>query len=270
MIAFNAKGVSVWGAGAGGNTIRGNSIFGNTAIGIDLSDDGITANTGAVDASLPNNGMNFPVFTSITLAGNALSVAGYVGSAPNESAFAGAQIDLFQSDNSLSNGQGQVWLGTLTADSSGNFSGSLNVTGLAIGAQITATATDAGGNTSEFSANFAAAPVPVAHTPSVTNAATNENQTTTSGLVITRNPLDGSTTIFFKITDISGGSLFLNDGVTSVAGNSFITSAEGAAGLIFAPAPQLDIARRLRRASLAHQRRHRTWRKRRRRDDRRA
>ena len=236
VIAFNSKGVNVWGSGATGNSILENSIFGNTTIGIDLGDDGITANTGSVSASLPNNGMNFPVFTHATLAGTTLNVAGYVGDMPNESTFAGARIDIFKSDNSISNGQGQTWLGTLTADANGNFSGTLAVPGLSVGDTLTATAADGAGNTSEFAANFATTPVPVAHTPSVTNAATNENQPTSAGLVISVNPLDAGTTVYFQITNITAGSLFLHDGMTAISDGQFITAAEGAAGLVFSPA----------------------------------
>jgi VCBS repeat-containing protein len=76
----------------------------------------------------------------------------------------------------------------------------------------------------------------IADTPGVTNAATNEDTQTTSGLVITPNAADGATVTHFKITGISGGTLFLSDGVTVIADGSFITVAQGAAGLKFTPA----------------------------------
>jgi hypothetical protein len=77
---------------------------------------------------------------------------------------------------------------------------------------------------------------PVADTPSVTNASTTENTQTTSGLVISRNPVDGSETAYFKITNIQSGTLYLHDGVTPVINNSYITYAQGNAGLKFTPA----------------------------------
>jgi CSLREA domain-containing protein len=73
-------------------------------------------------------------------------------------------------------------------------------------------------------------------TPSVTNASTNEDVQTTSGLVITRNPADPSNATHFKITNVQNGSVFLNDGTTAVAGGSFVTFAQGNAGLKFTPA----------------------------------
>src|SRR5204863_20139 len=75
----------------------------------------------------------------------------------------------------------------------------------------------------------------VADTPSVTNATTNEDVQTTSGLVISRNPVDGAEVTHFKITNITNGTLFKNDGVTQITSGSFITFAEGNAGLKFTP-----------------------------------
>ena len=72
-------------------------------------------------------------------------------------------------------------------------------------------------------------------TPSVTNATTDEDSQTTSGLVISTEAGDTDTT-HFKITAITNGSLFQNDGTTAIANDAFITKAEGAAGLKFTPA----------------------------------
>jgi len=76
----------------------------------------------------------------------------------------------------------------------------------------------------------------VPDTPSVTNATTNEDTQTTSGLVVSRNAADGAEVTHFKITNITNGTLFKNDGVTAISNNSFITFAEGNAGLKFTPA----------------------------------
>jgi hypothetical protein len=85
------------------------------------------------------------------LAAGSLTVAGYVGSAPGQSTFAGARVEVFQSDLDASGfGEGRTYLGFLTADASGNFSGSIAAPGLVVGDRITATATDATNNTSEF------------------------------------------------------------------------------------------------------------------------
>ena len=61
----------------------------NGSIGIDLGSYGVTANNGTKNSGLPNYDMDYPVFTSATLNGTTLKVGGYVGSAPNQSTFAG-------------------------------------------------------------------------------------------------------------------------------------------------------------------------------------
>ena len=76
---------------------------------------------------------------------------------------------------------------------------------------------------------------PTLHTPTVTNATTTENTQTTSGLVITPNAADTAFVTNFQITGITGGTLFLNDGTTAITNGTFITVAQGAAGLKFTP-----------------------------------
>src|SRR5262249_11146558 len=66
-IAFNTKvGVLVLDASSTGNSIRGNAIFSNGGLGIDLGNDGVTPNDpGDADAG-PNNLQNFPVLIAAT------------------------------------------------------------------------------------------------------------------------------------------------------------------------------------------------------------
>jgi ELWxxDGT repeat protein len=78
--------------------------------------------------------------------------------------------------------------------------------------------------------------ISVADTPRVTNATTRANTQTVSGLVINRNSADGAEVTHFKITNITGGLLFQNDGRTPIHHGTFITSAQASAGLKFTPA----------------------------------
>ena len=71
--------------------------------------------------------------------------------------------------------------------------------------------------------------------PTITNATTAENTQTTSGLVITPGGPDAGAVTNFEIISVSGGTLFRNDGTTPIAPSSFITTAQGAAGLKFTP-----------------------------------
>ncbi|HLG16764.1 MAG TPA: BACON domain-containing carbohydrate-binding protein [Blastocatellia bacterium] len=154
-ISFNTEsGVAVV-ASAGlalRNTVRGNSIFTNGMLGIDLADDGVTANdTGDGDGG-PNLRQNFPVLGT-PVGGPNTVVPGTLNSIPSTM----YTIDFYS--NSLCDdsgfGEGATFLGSTTATTDGSgvaiFSATLPVA--TIGGEIlTATATDPNGNTSEFSA----------------------------------------------------------------------------------------------------------------------
>jgi uncharacterized repeat protein (TIGR01451 family) len=134
------------------NAIVGNSIFGNAGLGIDLGDDGVTQNKAGGPRTGPNNFQNFPVLSSVVAsnAGGTL-ITGTLNSIPNAS-FA---IDFYSNTaaDPSTHGQGQTYLGrtVVTTDNGGNGSFSTTVAGTAsVGQFITATATDALGNTSEF------------------------------------------------------------------------------------------------------------------------
>ncbi len=124
--------------------------------------------------------------------------------------------------------------GTATFDTAAFGNGKLvTATGL------TLTGADAGNYTVNTTATTTANINPVALTPSVTPATTNEDIQTTSGLVISRNSGNGSEVTHFKITNIQNGLLFQNDGTTLINNGDFITFAQGKAGLKFTPAGDL-------------------------------
>src|SRR6185295_13213992 len=92
------------------------------------------------------------------------------------------------------------------------------------------------GNASGLGGALATATItPNIHAPVVTNAGTIMNVQTTSGLVITPAPQDVGIVQSYWITNITGGTLYLADGVTPIASGSYITVAQGAAGLKFTP-----------------------------------
>jgi hypothetical protein len=80
----------------------------------------------------------------------------------------------------------------------------------------------------------------LAYTPTVVAATVNEDTLSASGLVITPNTSDSGGTTHFKITNILNGTLFKNDGTTPIANNTFLTLTEGAEGLKFKPASNLN------------------------------
>jgi subtilisin family serine protease len=154
LIAYNYEGIVVAGETVSGNGVLGNSVHSNTSLGLNLGYDGITTNNGTVGTGA-NSGMDFPVITSASLTSCSLTLTGYVGSAANQSTFAHARIEFFKSAaDSSGYGEGQTFLGYLTTDASGNFSGNVPGIGFNSGDRLTATSTDSSNNTSEFGPNF--------------------------------------------------------------------------------------------------------------------
>ncbi|MEL7450471.1 MAG: right-handed parallel beta-helix repeat-containing protein, partial [Pseudomonadota bacterium] len=174
-------GVSVT-SGASGSSISRNSIFDNGAatgqIGIDLLAPADDANTGTApfftvndnnDADAGGNGLyNYPVLELAAISGGNLTLTGW--------ARPGAAIEWFVADDDPSGfGEGRTYLVTLVEGSAGDndatssaYAGSINglaqgadttnryrftiptPAGIAVGTTLTATGTDASGNTSEF------------------------------------------------------------------------------------------------------------------------
>jgi len=149
-IAYNPKGVVVVGIASTGNAIESNSIFSNTALGIDLNDDGVTPNTPGGPHAGPNDLQNYPVLTGVVFGGNNVTIHGTLNSAAN----AAFRLEFFSNPacDPSGHGQGRSFLGfqNVSTDASGNVS--FNAGFSATNAQVTATATDPAGNTSEFSA----------------------------------------------------------------------------------------------------------------------
>jgi len=152
VIAFNgASGVLIYGASAIGNAILHNAIFSNTDLGIDLEADGVTANDAGDGDTGANRLQNFPVLSSATLTGTNTIILGTLNSAPN-SMFT---LEFFSNSicDASGHGEGATFLGStsITTDGGGNGSFNAMLPPLAPGQQVTATTTDATGNTSEFS-----------------------------------------------------------------------------------------------------------------------
>jgi hypothetical protein len=135
-----------------GNQLVGNRMYANL-FGIDLGSYGVTYNdTGDYDSGA-NSLLNFPVLLGAESTGDSLSVAVSYSSAPNKN----YALDFYWSSacNASGYGEGELYLGwdSLTTDAGG---AALKQVGLAVDniqpGFITATAMDADGSTSEFSA----------------------------------------------------------------------------------------------------------------------
>ena len=152
VIAFSSvKGVLLFDASTTNNAIRGNFIFGNTNLGIDLGNVGVTLNHPGFLAG-PNDLQNYPVITNALGYGASTIISGALNSVANQACF----IDVYRNTapDPGGNFEGQFYVGSVTVvtDSAGNASFALtNSAGNFAGQYFTATATSAGGDTSEFS-----------------------------------------------------------------------------------------------------------------------
>jgi len=170
VIAFNTgTGVRI-NVSAVNNRVLGNSIFNNNQLGIDLGTFGVSGNDPGDGDGGANNLQNFPVLTSAVVGGGGTTVRGTLNSTPS----ATFRIEFFAnaSCDTSGNGEGQTYLGfvSTTTDAGGNATFTATLPGaVALNNVLTATATDASGNTSEFSVcrcvySFAVSPAALSQT----------------------------------------------------------------------------------------------------------
>jgi hypothetical protein len=154
-IAFNnGPGVTVIsGSGSAvGNAILANEIFSNTGQGIDLGNDGITANDTGDGDSGANNLQNFPILTTAAFTGSNTIVKGTLNSTANTT----FTIEVFVNTacDDAGNREGETFFGRtmFTSDANGDAKFTITGTAASLGQFVVATATDSSNNTSEFSA----------------------------------------------------------------------------------------------------------------------
>lgn len=150
-IAYNRAGIVVIGSSTVQNGLRRNLIYSNTNLGIDLGNNGVTANDATDSDTGPEQLQNFPVLTQATA--STKTIAGSLTSNKNTKFF----IEFFSSPScdSTGKGEGQVFLGGVTVTTPANSNTVMFTTNVAnafaANSAITATATNVHGNTSEFS-----------------------------------------------------------------------------------------------------------------------
>lgn len=194
------------------NAILTNSIYSNGTLGVDLGTTGVTANdTGDGDTGA-NNQQNFPVLTSALTRSTGTTIAGTLNSAANAS----FTIELFSNAacDTSGNGEGETFVGrtNVTTSATGDASFSLVLsTPITAGRVLTATATDAAGNTSEFSACFqvqdAVADLGVTVAASPTTLTVGNNLT--YDLAVTNNGPDDATGVTLTDTILIPGGQYI-------------------------------------------------------------
>ncbi|NND28110.1 MAG: CSLREA domain-containing protein [Myxococcales bacterium] len=148
-----------------GNRILGNAIYDNGALGIELNRDGVTLNDeGDVDTG-PNNLQNFPTLVTAAASESGAVIKAELRSVPSSSFLVDFFSDLTCDEEG--HGEGRTPLGSMTVstDDSGVGTAIAAFPNIA-GNIVTATATDADGNTSEFSQCLGLATLSVSPTPS--------------------------------------------------------------------------------------------------------
>ncbi len=198
-----------------GNLISGNAIYGNHDAGIGLLDiptstvlpllGTSTANIPGVVANFlstvnlgvtpddhldtdvgPNNLQNFPVLASAVTQGGATTVRGTLDSTPNTS----FQVQFFSNTaaDASGYGEGRTYLGQTTATTDANGLASIAFTpstAVPVGQVVTATTTDSGNNTSEFSRAVAVVPQVTTTGPHVVTAQGFVTRARLSSIVLT-------------------------------------------------------------------------------------
>ena len=150
----NSFGVSIYNNAGKGNSILSNLIYDNAEMGIDLSADFTPDVNDNLDSDFgPNESQNYPILTSALATATGVSIVGTFDSKAN--ATYTIQYFLNTVCNPSGYGEGKQLIGTqnISTNSSGN--ATINIqfnVAVSAGNFITALATDASNNTSEFSA----------------------------------------------------------------------------------------------------------------------
>ncbi|MDB5301728.1 MAG: Cna domain protein [Phycisphaerales bacterium] len=198
-----------------GNTIRKNSSYLNGWWAIDLGDDRVTMND-ASGHDGPNLYQNFPVIISAVISNSGqITLTGTLDSLANGP----FTIDFYSSAlaDSSGYGQGQNWLGSVvvTPDASGHCIFSATFAAPAGGqAVVSATATDADGNTSEFgkTIDITQAPAPSATTATLSSSLNPSQlgQMVTFTAAVSNNgsgPITGTVTFYDGATVLGTGTV---------------------------------------------------------------
>ena len=228
-------GVIIEGSPALNNSVRGNTIFANTSngafpnrgLGIDLSANGLTANDPNPAAcpadgdTGPNNLQNFPLISSAVSDGSTTTITGTL----NSTAGTAFTVDFYSSPacDSSGRGEGQTYLGSTTITTDSSCSASINVVltvGVPAGNVITATATDPGGNTSEFSPCTPAAPPPSSISGVSGSGVYSGTAALTATLSSSSSPLNGKTVSFTRNSTSVGNAMTDSSGVATLSGVS--------------------------------------------------
>jgi uncharacterized repeat protein (TIGR01451 family) len=225
VIAYNGTGLLGAGVQLYGlvtqNEILSNSIHDNAGLGINLGN-GPTPNHAPGQAQGPNNYQNYPILSAAQTDGRATSLTGTLLGAANS----GYTIQYFWSPTGDPSGygEGRYLMGSYaaTTDAAGNASMAVNLSTVPPNSIISATATDAAGNSSEFS-------------PYVTVRGSTD---LVVGIVATPDPVGVGASLTYTVTVANKGFLDAHDVVLSDVLPGLVTIASTASSQ--GPAPTVS------------------------------
>ena len=206
------------------NAILGNSIYGNSGLGIDLGVNGVTLNDSSGHTG-PNLYQDFPVLSSATDSSGATAIAGSLSGSPDTT----YRVEFFSNPAADPSGYGQGETYLTFANVKTNSSGTVNFSvptpnPVPAGMFISATATDPAGNTSEFSADIVVSSPSLVPT-AITGVSPNPRNTPVSSVDVTFSEpvnLSSFTTSALTLTDNGGTNLITSAvSITLVSGATY-------------------------------------------------
>jgi len=201
-IAFSHSQANVRIFSGTGNTLSANEIYGGLGLGIDLEGYGVTPNDDQDLDSGPNNLQNYPILQTVVSLPGQTTITGTLNSLPNST----FRLEFFANTTChvTGYGEGEVYLGVYTSTTNAQGNASFVFVHPAVvldNYAVTATATDADGNTSEFSG---CTTVDGMRLPGAATHAATDVDAASATLHGTVNANELTTAVSFQLTTVSG------------------------------------------------------------------
>jgi hypothetical protein len=149
-VAFNGA-AGIYDSTGTGNLFRFNKTYGNKALGIDLYPRGIVANDSLDNDAGANGQQNFVIFDSTAVIGTSLHLYGRLDSKPGTSYVVDIFVNTEADTAHFGEGRGYIGSVNVTTNAAGRALFDYNAGPTSDALFVTATATDAAGNSSEYS-----------------------------------------------------------------------------------------------------------------------
>ena len=233
VVAHSGVGGIVVLGSVSGNAIRGNSIYANGTIGIDLGSDSVTPND-ALDADTGANGLqNYPLLTSAVPASpSGTEIVGTLDSAPSTT----YALDFFANPACAGRPhdfeEGLIYIGSSTQSTDGAGHIAFDVTlayTIEADQHVTVTATDPNGNTSELSPRIVFSISPVSGPPAAGLLFTVRGTNFADGATITLGGIPATDFFFQNSTQVEARTPALAAGALS---DVTLTNVDGSSGTL--------------------------------------